>query len=287
MTDTPTHRILPDSERVRTRFVDESQRVRTRRARRALPSLHLSTDTPRQRSSSPVILVGMHRSGTSLTARILQSLGVDMGPDASRANHESRSFLMRNRLLLTATRAEWDYPRPFLDALGDPGWSRVLALLLEQTIVAPRSWLLGLHEPTSTPTAGDGAWGWKDPRTTLTWPLWLELYPNARFVRVHRNRSDVISSLTTRSRENLRLRADLSIRTLTEHGADSLCSDYVEALAPLDAMVDGRRIFDIRYEDLLADPTATVSKLAAWVGSGHAEVASAVAQVRTTHRTGT
>ncbi len=203
-----------------------------------------------------------------------------MGHDATRAHHESLSYVMRNRLLLVAAKAEWDHPRPFVDAVHDPGWNRALALLLEQTVIAPRSWLLGLHEPP--PDSGNGAWGWKDPRNSLTWPLWLELYPNARFVRVQRNRNDVISSLMARSHENLRLQTDVSIRTLTEHGVDSLCSEYVAALAPLDSTVHRHRVFDIRYEDLVTEPTATVSSLANWVGVGAAEVASAVALVRTT-----
>lgn len=272
------HHFPSTSERIRGRFLGETQLLRDRRARQLLPSLHLSTGTPHRRTSSPIILVGMHRSGTSLTARILQSLGVAMGPDASQVHHESLSFVMRNRLLLTATKADWDQPRPFLDAVREPGWPRVLSLLLEQTVVAPRSWCLGFHEPGS----GAGDWGWKDPRSSLTWPIWLELYPTARFVRVERNSDDVIASLVTRSRQNLRSRTDVSIRTLTEQGAESLCADYVEALAPLDSAVEGHRIFDLRYEDLVTGPTAAISSLAAWVGSEPAEVASAVALVRTT-----
>ena len=275
-----THRILPERDRIRGRFLEETQRIRTRRARQTLPALHRSTETPQPRASSPVILVGMHRSGTSLTARILEALGVDMGPDATHAHHESISFVMRNRLLLTATKADWDQPRPFLDAIRDPDWSRALSLLLEQTVIAPRSWLLSLHEPP--PGSTNSEWGWKDPRSSLTWPLWLELYPNARFVRVQRNRSDVISSLVTRSQTNLSSLSDLSIRTLTEQGVDSLCADYLAALAPLDSRVDSHRIFDLRYEDLVTDPSTAISSLAEWVGSGPAEVASAVALVRTT-----
>lgn len=272
-------RVIHGRERLRGRFLLETHRIRTRRAVRTLSSLYLSHDLPPRHASSPVIVVGMHRSGTSLTARILHSLGVDMGHDADTANHESLSFVMRNRLVLTATDADWDHPAPLLDALANPDWTRALALLLDQTITAPRPWLLGLHEPPVRP--GTRGWGWKDPRNSLTWPVWLELYPTARFVRVQRNRSDVIKSLTARSRENLRQQTDLSIRTLTEHGADALCSEYAAALAPLDALIEPHRIVDIRYEDLVTDPTSVVSSLAAWVGAGPDEVASAVSLVRT------
>jgi hypothetical protein len=271
------HRGPPTSERVRGRLHQETQRLRVRRARQLLHSLQQSTPAPIHRPSSPVIVVGMHRSGTSLTSRILQSLAVDMGPDASHAHHESLSFVMRNRLVLTATKADWDHPQPFVEALRDPAWTRALSLVLERTIAAPRSWLLDLHEPS--PGSVDHQWGWKDPRNSLTWPLWLELYPNARFVRVRRDRNDVIASLVRRSQENLRSGSDLSIRTLTEHGVDSLCDEYAASLARLDA-VAGQRVFDIDYEDLVADPTPTVSALADWLGSGPAAVATAVQLVR-------
>jgi hypothetical protein len=304
MTDVPMRRTLPDRERIRGRFLDEAHPIRSRRARRTLLSLQDSTDTPPRRASSPLIVVGMHRSGTSLTARILHSLGVDMGHDANTAHHESLGFVMRNRLLLSATKAEWDQPQPFLDALDDPHWRRTLALLLAQTIEAPRSWLLGLHEPPTGTTGKD--WGWKDPRNSLTWPLWLELYPSARFVRVQRNRSDVVASLVARSRDNLRRQTDLSIRTLTEPGAESLCRDYAAALVPLDTAVEATveatvdaacevpvdRIFDIRYETLVSDPATVISALAAWLGGGldapgDVDVAAAIALVRTSPPTAT
>ena len=53
--------------------------------------------------------------------------------------------------------------------------------------------------------AGNGPllWGWKDPRTTATWPLWKEVFPRARAITVHRNGVDVAASLWRRARNEL------------------------------------------------------------------------------------
>ena len=44
------------------------------------------------------------------------------------------------------------------------------------------------------------AWGWKDPRSTLTLPLWLELFPDARVIEIVRHGVDVAASLVHRER---------------------------------------------------------------------------------------
>jgi len=47
----------------------------------------------------PVILLGMHRSGTSLVARLLDELGLFQGAELQ-DDHESTHFLAVNELLL-------------------------------------------------------------------------------------------------------------------------------------------------------------------------------------------
>ena len=53
----------------------------------------------------PVILVGMHRSGTSLLCRLLDGLGVHMGADQGRMNAESLHFRALNERALRAAAA--------------------------------------------------------------------------------------------------------------------------------------------------------------------------------------
>ena len=45
----------------------------------------------------------------------------------------------------------------------------------------------------------DRRWGWKDPRTSLTLPYWLRLFPTARVIHVHRDPAQAARSLHARA----------------------------------------------------------------------------------------
>ena len=70
------------------------------------------------RSGYPLIVLGMHRSGTSLVSRILARVGVHMGDDCNR-HHESDFFRELNKLLFRAGHADWDYPLAMLPVFED------------------------------------------------------------------------------------------------------------------------------------------------------------------------
>src|SRR3954454_23215857 len=79
----------------------------------------MSTDAPGPLNvpRPPVILLGMHRSGTSLIARVLDELGLFQGAELQE-DHESVYFLDMNDLLMRRIGASWDNPgptRPFLE----------------------------------------------------------------------------------------------------------------------------------------------------------------------------
>ena len=58
----------------------------------------------------PVIVIGMHRSGTSLMVKILEELGVFMGADQEH-NKESIFFIWINKWIMHQTHASWDNPQ--------------------------------------------------------------------------------------------------------------------------------------------------------------------------------
>jgi hypothetical protein len=64
----------------------------------------------------PVILLGMHRSGTSLVARVLDELGLFQGHELQE-DHESTYFLGVNDTLLKRAGASWDHPGVFREFL--------------------------------------------------------------------------------------------------------------------------------------------------------------------------
>ena len=59
--------------------------------------------------NSPVVVVGMHRSGTSLVSRILDQSGVMMGKDLQE-DHESLFFIGLNEWIYENAGASWERP---------------------------------------------------------------------------------------------------------------------------------------------------------------------------------
>lgn len=140
-------------------------------------------------------IFGMHRSGTSMVARLLNLGGLDLGDPARllepQADNplgfwENREIMDMNDRLLAAKGGSWMEPPPW-----QSGWESVPdmpALLEEATAILDRAYE---HRETVP-------WGWKDPRTTLTLPFWKRVVGSLRLVLVIRNPLDVAHSLATR-----------------------------------------------------------------------------------------
>jgi hypothetical protein len=155
-----------------------------------------------------VILLTMHRCGSSLTASLLQRLGMSLGPfelnGAAPTNpyghFESIPFLNLNRQIQNmAFGFSDDLPdsRETLENLlrtkGD--WDEGVTIP-EELIAKGRSLI---HALVNTGRVS----GFKDPRTVLTWPFWkrvLEGFPGLRVVPVALVRSphEIAMSLVTR-----------------------------------------------------------------------------------------
>ncbi len=143
--------------------------------------------------ASPVLVVtGMHRSGTSLTASILSSLGINLGthliqPDAFNVKgyFEDADFVEFQRSVLRncCPAGESGWP--------DWGWteSEFLDKSNYQNYLAAALNLINSRRQTALP------WGWKDPRTSLMLDFWRELLPEARFLFVYRFPWDVADSI--------------------------------------------------------------------------------------------
>ena len=239
-------------------------------------------------SRPPVILLGMHRSGTSLVARLLDELGVFQGHELQE-DHESTYFLEVNDRLMTRIGAAWDNPGPTRGFLQDPAALDLTARCLSADLRSKHlKGFLGLKRSLSTRSLAklDQPWGWKDPRTVFTLPAWLRLFPAAKLVYIVRNGVDVAASLQVRERRELARRAEEfgrkakqlnkhsmleragfkgSARCLTLDGGFALWEEYVAEAERLLAAVPNERLF-VNYEQFLADPTAHLPPLAAFCG---------------------
>jgi hypothetical protein len=141
----------------------------------------------------PVILIGMHGSGTSIVSRILTSLGVYLGHDLDE-HAEAGEFFALNEELLYRAGASWDFIGPYLSQVDSPWFRRMAELrLAAATFGQLRTGFLAGDTHTAP------VWGWKDPRNSLTLPFWLRLFPDAKIIHVHREAEAAAVSIRRRS----------------------------------------------------------------------------------------
>jgi hypothetical protein len=194
-------------------------------------------------------VLGMHRSGTSLVTRILNLLGVDLGPeerllepgpDNPLGFWEHEEIVELNDKILGLLGGSWHEPPAF-----EPNWERSLAL----------SGLRGVAvEMIRREFGRSELWGWKDPRACLTLPFWQLLIPGMRYVICLRNPVDVARSLARRDGFPVEKSGDLWV-------------DHVEASLRHTAGDDSLILF---YEDVMADWPSSLSRLSSFIGEPEA-----------------
>lgn len=212
----------------------------------------------------------MHRSGTSLLAGLLRAGGVFMG--ARRNNHDEASFFFRrNRRVFSLAHTYWDRPEPVRDLLQAPAVREAALAELRRSIASLKAvsylgW--GRFLRMQRMAALEQPWGWKEPRTCYTLPLWLELFPGARIIHITRHGVDVADSLRRREQfRNRQMRNELfSVRCLTLEGAFSLWAEYEAMCREVLEAVEPERILRLRYEDLITAPQRHIEDVMDFAG---------------------
>ncbi|MEM9922234.1 MAG: glycosyltransferase [Cyanobacteria bacterium P01_D01_bin.50] len=138
---------------------------------------------------SILITTGMHRSGTSLTASLLQSAGLNVGERLMggafsnvKGHFENLDFVEFHESILNE------------QGLSKAGWTLQNDIDVPQEYIEIAKQLVEENKSTS-------CWGWKDPRTTLFLDFWAELLPEANFLFVYRSPTEVVDSLYRRGDE--------------------------------------------------------------------------------------
>ncbi len=204
---------------------------------------HTQSDhsAPHRVGRRSVVVLGMHRSGTSLTAHVVRDLGWHLGdPDQLLAAREDNleGFFERadvqvlNDQLLEAMGAAWDAPPSTheLALLGSSSTERIAELVRGLSAEATGS-----------------EFAIKDPRLCLLWPLWEKSLPqDVASVLVFRDPLEVADSL--RARDRLPVQLGLALW-------ETYNIRMLQARA-------GQPVTVVRYADLLADPDVTVGLMA-------------------------
>ncbi|WP_313655555.1 glycosyltransferase, partial [Planktothrix agardhii] len=146
-------------------------------------------------TTSPVIIIaGMHRSGTSLTASLLQNLGVNIGKQLVGVDYGNIKGHFENVDFVDFHKSV--FKSHDIDELGCVFSGEIS--LTEQQIESAKK-LIEINQDSSS------AWGWKDPRTTLFLDFWHQLLPQAKFIFVYRSPWEVIDSLYRRATDAILL----------------------------------------------------------------------------------
>ncbi len=187
-----------------------------------------------------LIVLGMHRSGTSMVARVLNLLGCYFGPEGVGlpANAENpKGFWERhdvvalNDSLLLATGAEWSRPLAFAEAAIPPAAATEFESRAARLVLG-----LDAHRP----------WFIKDPRLCLTLPAWLRVLEAPLCVHVVRHPLEAAASLRTRS--GMAMEHGLALWELHLRRSVAAAADLPQVV--------------VWHRDLIGEPVPTVARLA-------------------------
>jgi hypothetical protein len=197
----------------------------------------------KQLGSRAIVVVGMHRSGTSAVARGLQALGVYLGNDFLDAQPENptgywedRRIVELDERVLKALRLNWDSVRR-LDRREFGGW-RMWRMRREAIRDLRRRF-------TPHPL-----WGFKDPRTIRLLPFWRSvlrrLEVDDRYVLVIRNPASIAASLYARQKMD----------------AEDAQRLWLVHMVPFLGDLAGKPLAVVDYDLLMSDPRRQLDRIA-------------------------
>jgi len=146
------------------------------------------------------IITGMHRSGTSLTASIMQSAGVNIGRRLMEATEFNAKGYFENP----------DFFEFHLDAfralgVNIDGWTLEKNLQINPPLIDRAKYIVEQNRLSSV-------WGWQEPRTSLFLDFWAKLLPEAKFLLIYRSPWEVADSLYRRGDEMFQSQPELAIK---------------------------------------------------------------------------
>lgn len=194
-------------------------------------------------SSRAIIVLGMHRSGTSVLTRGLQSLGVYLGdnfldsqPDNPTGYWENKGIVDLNERLLGVLGMHWEtislidpaaWHKPEVQALCDDAAAYLKSQFLQHTL-----------------------WGFKDPRTIRLLPFWRAVFQRVGveegYVVAIRNPLGVANSLLKRQ----------NYSSAKSHGMSLVY------LVPYLHEIAGRPAVVTDYDLFVTDPRAQLTRVA-------------------------
>ena len=182
-----------------------------------------------------VVILGMHRSGTSLVAGILEKLGVNMGErqvgvhwSNPLGHFENIDFVKMDDKILEKAGGTWDDP---------PDISKILELLSDKELMQEIENVVKKNE--------DMRWGWKVPTTSLTIELYLPFLTNPHFIVCYRDPEAIAKSLKKRD-------------DMDREKALQLTDFYVKSIKDFFERHPELKYIELQYENVIKNPEETI-----------------------------
>ena len=187
----------------------------------------------------PVIITGMHNSGTSILAKVIHHGGVFLCPDMKHYENRFFSLLVNDQLMMG----------------GEGNWAKLPLMSIDEVLhfeptIAPfikRYWML---DYLRCGYDGFSQWGVKDPRICVLLPLYLKIFPNAKYIHIRRNPKDVAASLSGKAKQGI------GVIDNVDHW-EALTNAYTDRVLTHAPQIPN--YFEIEYETFCRD-TETVAR---------------------------
>lgn len=181
---------------------------------------------------------------------MLSILGVDMGPSLEdksnpRGSHEDIDFAKFHKAIFDTAGGGKDYWNP-------PSREVILGL-------GPK-FDAALRALLTKKSDGQSLWGWKHPRSLLTYELFLPHLANPYFVLVFRNQLSTALSCVEHTRK-LRQPLNFAQALRLVHFYEGEMLRFLEAHPNIPSLL-------VSYEDVVLDPVKEAAKMAGFLGFG-------------------
>lgn len=192
-----------------------------------------------------IIVLGMHRSGTSLVSGILHNMGVNMGDKLLKGNvnnpkgfFEDVDFYRLNMKLLSESGGDWRNP-PKIRILND-------------VFIKNKKEIKRLLDSKNK----NKLWGWKDPRTVLTIGAYMPFLnqQNTKFVVVYRNVISIARSLDKKKKKRVKFIDSIELSSIYERRL----AEFIKKNKRYDMLF-------LSYENILNNKEGNLQKISSFI----------------------
>lgn len=128
------------------------------------------------------VLLGMHKSGTTLLSQILHDSGIHMGSfDESKGYDEGNKYERLETHDLNIEMLGYDYKELSIN----------IATVVQDSATIKPEILSKIKSFIAAQSAQSQDWGFKDPRTCLTYHIWEKVLPPHKLIAIFRHPSEL------------------------------------------------------------------------------------------------